>query len=66
MTAAHEPQADPVDPDEVAEQAPIDPTPQEVDEYRSLIGDEPPEPDETAEREATPENGHRAPDIPEF
>ncbi|MFT7841683.1 hypothetical protein Q5530_36580 [Saccharothrix sp. BKS2] len=33
----------PVDPDEVAEEAPIDPTPQQVDEYRELIGDEPPE-----------------------
>ncbi|MGM1061841.1 hypothetical protein [Saccharothrix sp. Mg75] len=37
MTTAEEP----VDPDELAEEAPIDPTPQEVDEYRELIGDEP-------------------------
>jgi hypothetical protein len=34
---------EPVDPDELAEEAPIDPTPQEVDEYRELIGDEAPE-----------------------
>jgi hypothetical protein len=42
-----EPGGTPVDPDEVAEEAPIDPTPQEVDEYRELIGDQEPE----AERE---------------
>ncbi|MFE2754190.1 hypothetical protein ACFXGA_19560 [Actinosynnema sp. NPDC059335] len=49
MTAAEQPagdQAEPVDPDEIAEEAPIDPTPQEVDEYRTLIGDEVPEPDD--------------------
>ncbi|MFI9008038.1 hypothetical protein ACIGNX_12475 [Actinosynnema sp. NPDC053489] len=46
MTAADGPVDEPVDPDEVAEEAPIDPTPQEVDEYRALIGDETPEPDE--------------------
>lgn len=34
---------EPVDPDEVAEEAPIDPTPQEVDEYRELIGDDDPQ-----------------------
>lgn len=56
MTTAEQPepwvdQDDPVDPDEIAEQAPIDPTPQEVDEYRSLIGDETPERDETPEVE---------------
>ncbi|WP_447003032.1 hypothetical protein ACRAKI_25420 [Saccharothrix isguenensis] len=34
-------QDDPIDPDEVAEEAPVDPTPQEVDEYRHLIGDDP-------------------------
>lgn len=38
-----EPAGDPVDPDEVAEEAPVDPTPQEVDEYRALIGDGEPE-----------------------
>ncbi|MEV8441751.1 hypothetical protein AB0425_30590 [Actinosynnema sp. NPDC051121] len=58
MTTAGQPepladQDDPVDPDEIAEQAPIDPTPQEVDEYRSLIGDETPERDETTEVERT-------------
>ncbi|WP_306746754.1 hypothetical protein [Saccharothrix yanglingensis] len=37
MTTAEEP----VDPDELAEEAPIDPTPQEVDEYREAIGDDP-------------------------
>lgn len=49
MTPAEQPGADPdesVDPDEIAEEAPIDPTPQEVDEYRTLIGDEVPEPDD--------------------
>ncbi|WP_179118184.1 hypothetical protein [Saccharothrix sp. ALI-22-I] len=45
MTAPEEPADEPVDPDEVAEEAPIDPTPQEVDEYRRLIGDEQPEPE---------------------
>jgi hypothetical protein len=29
------------DPEEFAEAAPIDPTPQEVDEYQELIGEEP-------------------------
>ncbi|PSL52834.1 hypothetical protein B0I31_111121 [Saccharothrix carnea] len=48
---------DPVDPDEIAEEAPIDPTPQEVDEYLTLIGDEQPEP---------AEKGHEVPEIPEF
>ncbi|MCE6995997.1 hypothetical protein LZG04_14460 [Saccharothrix sp. S26] len=67
MTAAQEPQDDPIDPDELAEEAPIDPTPQEVDEYRSLIGDETPEPDEAVEHEEpTPEAGGRGPEIPEF
>ncbi|MFD0205815.1 MULTISPECIES: hypothetical protein [Saccharothrix] len=54
MTAAQEPVGEPVDPDEVAEEAPIDPTPQEVDEYRALIGDEEPEP------------ARKGPEIPEF
>ncbi|TQM84323.1 hypothetical protein FHX81_6767 [Saccharothrix saharensis] len=50
-----------VDPDEVAEEAPIDPTPQEVDEYRSLIGDE------VAEDGAgAVGHGRRGPRIPEF
>ncbi|WP_181320515.1 hypothetical protein [Saccharothrix carnea] len=57
MTAAQEPVGDPVDPDEIAEEAPIDPTPQEVDEYLTLIGDEQPEP---------AEKGHEVPEIPEF
>ncbi|MEU4765251.1 hypothetical protein AB0H12_18530 [Actinosynnema sp. NPDC023794] len=85
MTAAQEPlepreraeePIDPVDPDEIAEEAPIDPTPQEVDEYRALIGDETPEPcvarDHRAAR-ASGESGapdersrRRVPDIPEF
>jgi hypothetical protein len=38
MTAANE------DPEEFAEEAGTDPTPQEVDEYRERIGDPPPEP----------------------
>ncbi|MBB5804297.1 hypothetical protein F4560_004065 [Saccharothrix ecbatanensis] len=37
-----EPVGDPIDPDEIAEDAPVDPTPQEVDEYRELIGDQDP------------------------
>lgn len=68
MTTAGQPeppadQDDPVDPDEIAEQAPIDPTPQEVDEYRSLIGDETPGQDETPEVEKTEGKGAV---IPEF
>ncbi|MEU4744153.1 hypothetical protein AB0G02_27315 [Actinosynnema sp. NPDC023658] len=51
MTAPEEP----VDPDEIAEEAPIDPTPQEVDEYRTLIGDEIPEPDRSDDPEVDPE-----------
>ncbi|MFD1151491.1 hypothetical protein [Saccharothrix hoggarensis] len=50
MTAAdtpREPVDEPVDPDEIAEEAPIDPTPQEVDEYRELIGDDVPSDDDT-------------------
>lgn len=76
MTAAQQPdprvdgsdEADPVDPDEIAEQAPIDPTPQEVDEYRSLIGDEPPGQETGVEEmgEELPERGGRKPVIPEF
>jgi hypothetical protein len=72
MTTAEQPepqvdQDDPVDPDEIAEQAPIDPTPQEVDEYRSLIGDETPENDETTEAEGRGrETRDREPVIPEF
>ncbi|XVS62366.1 hypothetical protein ACQPYE_29425 [Actinosynnema sp. CA-299493] len=71
MTAAQEP----VDPDEVAEEAPIDPTPQEVDAYRSLIGDEIPEPEasrEPAEARVSARGGRtgraerRVPEIPEF
>ncbi len=46
---------EPVDPDEIAEEAPIDPTPREVDEYRELIGDVP------AERES-PEPASVEPD----
>lgn len=80
MTAAQEPPEprEPVDPDEIAEEAPIDPTPQEVDEYRSLIGDETPEPGATrdhdeaqgqAQARASGERSRskrRVPDIPEF
>ncbi|MER5265048.1 hypothetical protein ABTZ99_23515 [Actinosynnema sp. NPDC002837] len=91
MTAAQEPlepreraeePVDPIDPDEVAEEAPIDPTPQEVDEYRALIGDETPEPGVTrdhrearrwaeAEAEARARasgerSKRRVPEIPEF
>lgn len=32
------------DPEEFAEDAGVDPTPQEVDEYRDRIGDPPPQP----------------------
>lgn len=35
------------DPEEFAEEAGTDPTAQEVDEYREMIGDPPPEPRET-------------------
>ncbi|KOX21595.1 hypothetical protein ADK67_26125 [Saccharothrix sp. NRRL B-16348] len=82
MTAAQEPPEprEPVDPDEIAEEAPIDPTPQEVDEYRSLIGDETPEPGATRDRDEGQGQAHapahasgersrskrRVPDIPEF
>ncbi|MCC8249483.1 hypothetical protein [Saccharothrix luteola] len=85
MTAAQEPAeprgrveepVDPVDPDEIAAEAPIDPTPQEVDEYRALIGDETPEPGVTRDHRAAPATGEpgesdersrrRVPDIPEF
>ncbi|GAB2992930.1 hypothetical protein [Saccharothrix stipae] len=53
-TAPEQSVDEPVDPDEVAEEAPIDPTPQEVDEYRALIGDE------------VPERDDGGPEIPEF
>ncbi|MFJ6675802.1 hypothetical protein ACIQMJ_32260 [Actinosynnema sp. NPDC091369] len=77
MTAAQEPeprdeQVDAVDPDEVAEEAPIDPTPQEVDEYRALIGDEVPENGDAVEGRGAAEGvgavsrGRRGPEIPEF
>jgi hypothetical protein len=71
MTTAEQPepqvdQDDPVDPDEIAEQAPIDPTPQEVDEYRSLIGDETPETSETDETTELGGTTDREPVIPEF
>jgi hypothetical protein len=79
MTAAHEPEPvqeqvdaielepeEVVDPDEVAEEAPIDPTPQEVDEYRSLIGDEVPEDGEAVEGAQAVGHGRRGPQIPEF
>ncbi|NUT48609.1 MAG: hypothetical protein HOV94_15075 [Saccharothrix sp.] len=46
MTTAREPAGEPVDPDEIAEEAPVDPTPQQVDEYRVLIGDEAPDPED--------------------
>ncbi|QQQ74357.1 hypothetical protein IOD16_24625 [Saccharothrix sp. 6-C] len=64
-----------VDPDEVAEEAPIDPTPQEVDAYRSLIGDEIPESDTPGEPVRAYGSGRggttgrrerRVPEIPEF
>ena len=71
MTAAHEPpepRGEPVDPDEVAERAPIDPTPQEVDEYRSLIGDGTPEPGAARDRDSgkASRSRRRVPEIPEF
>ncbi len=37
-------QADEDDPEEFAEEVGVDPTAQEVDEYREMIGDPPPEP----------------------
>jgi hypothetical protein len=33
------------DPEKFAQEAGVDPTAQEVDEYREMIGDPPPEPD---------------------
>jgi hypothetical protein len=57
MTAPEEPVDGPVDPDEIAEEAPIDPTPQEVDEYRTLIGDPIPEPDESGDDGLPVESG---------
>jgi hypothetical protein len=41
------PDEDEEDPEEFAEEAGTDPTAQEVDEYREMIGDPPPEPSET-------------------
>ena len=34
------------DPEQFAEEAGVDPTPQQVDEYRTRVGDPPPEPEE--------------------